>query len=112
MTMKRNPDASYEDSSFPTPSSQTSSQRRRSVVGALGAAGGGIFGGLFNGNDANASSSDGGGSYKSSGPTNEVVKVKNGIKHRRLGGSDIIVSELGLGTQVKNYFHIWLLRDT
>ncbi len=99
MVMNKNSDTSNEDSSFSTPYSQTS-QRRRSVVGTLGAAGGGIFGGLFNGNDANASSSTGGGSYKSSGPTNEVVKVKNGIKHRRLGGSDIVVSELGLGTQV------------
>mmetsp|Transcript_18638 Transcript_18638/g.42594 ORF Transcript_18638/g.42594 Transcript_18638/m.42594 type:complete len:313 (-) Transcript_18638:765-1703(-) len=35
----------------------------------------------------------------SSGSTNEVVRVKNGIKHRRLGSSDIIVSEIGLGTQ-------------
>lgn len=33
------------------------------------------------------------------GPTNEVVKTVNGIKHRRLGGSDIVVSEIGLGTQ-------------
>jgi aryl-alcohol dehydrogenase-like predicted oxidoreductase len=33
------------------------------------------------------------------GPTNEVVKKVQGIKHRRLGGSDIVVSELGLGTQ-------------
>ena len=33
------------------------------------------------------------------GPTNEVVKSINGMKLKRLGGSDIIVSELGLGTQ-------------
>ena len=33
------------------------------------------------------------------GPTNEVVKFVNGIKHKRLGSGDIIVSELGLGTQ-------------
>ena len=33
-------------------------------------------------------------------PTNEVTKiVSGGMKHRRLGGSDISVSELGLGTQ-------------
>ena len=31
--------------------------------------------------------------------TNEIVKVVEGIRHKRLGGSDIIVSELGLGTQ-------------
>lgn len=33
------------------------------------------------------------------GDTNEVVKVVNRIKHRRLGNSDILVSEMGLGTQ-------------
>jgi len=33
------------------------------------------------------------------GPTNQVVRKVNGMKHRRLGGSDIVVSELGLGTQ-------------
>ncbi|KAL7569642.1 hypothetical protein ACA910_008298 [Epithemia clementina (nom. ined.)] len=33
------------------------------------------------------------------GPTNQVIRKVNGIKQRRLGGSDIIVSELGLGTQ-------------
>ena len=38
-------------------------------------------------------------SAASNGPTNEVVKVVNGMKRRRLGGSDIFVSELGLGTQ-------------
>ena len=35
----------------------------------------------------------------SKGPTNQVIRKVNGIKHRRLGGSDIVVSELGLGTQ-------------
>mmetsp|Transcript_11152 Transcript_11152/g.16372 ORF Transcript_11152/g.16372 Transcript_11152/m.16372 type:complete len:486 (-) Transcript_11152:994-2451(-) len=35
----------------------------------------------------------------SKGPTNEIVKTVNGMKHRRLGGSDIVVSELGLGSQ-------------
>jgi len=33
--------------------------------------------------------------YVSNGPTNEVGKVVNGMKRRRLGGSDIFVSELG-----------------
>jgi hypothetical protein len=32
-------------------------------------------------------------------PSNQVIRVVDGIKHRRLGSSDIIVSELGLGTQ-------------
>jgi len=58
--------------------------------------GGGMFGIPFLGGEAAAAAP-----RKSiqGGPTNEVVKVVNGIKHRRLGGSDIIVSELGLGTQ-------------
>jgi len=30
---------------------------------------------------------------------NAVVRVVDGIKHKRLGGSDIVVSELALGTQ-------------
>lgn len=33
------------------------------------------------------------------GYTNEVVRTVDGIRHKRLGGSGIIVSELGLGTQ-------------
>ena len=33
------------------------------------------------------------------GNTNEVVEVVDGIRHKRLGGSGIIVSEVGLGTQ-------------
>jgi hypothetical protein len=33
------------------------------------------------------------------GNTNEVVRTVAGIRHRRLGGGDIIVSEVGLGTQ-------------
>jgi len=69
----------------------------------LGAGGGGILGGIFGGfgggNAANAATPPTGGSYKSAGATNEVVKVVNGMKRRRLGGSDILVSELGLGTQ-------------
>ena len=32
-------------------------------------------------------------------PTNAVVRVVDGIRQKRLGSSDIIVSELGLGTQ-------------
>ena len=35
----------------------------------------------------------------SRGRTNEVVKVVDGMRHRRLGGGDIVVSEFGLGTQ-------------
>ena len=36
----------------------------------------------------------------STGPTNEVVREVNGMRHKRLGAGDIFVSELGLGTQV------------
>ena len=38
-------------------------------------------------------------SYGKSGPTNEVVETVNGIRQKRLGGGNIIVSEVGLGTQ-------------
>ena len=60
-----------------------------------------MFGGVFGTSNSNASSSGAGVRRQSpsKGPTNEVVKVVNGIKHRRLGGSDIVVSEVGLGTQ-------------
>ena len=79
---------------------QKISNRRRSLV--LGA-GGGMFSGFFNSDNnngnANASTPGGEGKFKSKGSTNEVVKVVNGIKHRRLGGSDVVVSEIGLGTQ-------------
>lgn len=33
------------------------------------------------------------------GPTNEVVREVAGIRHKRLGSGDIVVSEMGLGTQ-------------
>ena len=33
------------------------------------------------------------------GATNEVLRVVDGIRTRRLGGGDVAVSELGLGTQ-------------
>ena len=82
--------------------SNSSSNRRNLILSA----GGGLFGGMFsfgdnnNGNIASAAYSESAANKKKSfGPTNEVVKVVNGIKHRRLGGSDIVVSELGLGTQ-------------
>lgn len=77
-----------------------STNRRRSIILASS---GGIFGGLFNPDNGSANAASNGsakqGTYQSKGPTNEIIKVKNGIKHRRLGGSDIAVSEIGLGTQ-------------
>mmetsp|Transcript_4454 Transcript_4454/g.5778 ORF Transcript_4454/g.5778 Transcript_4454/m.5778 type:complete len:464 (+) Transcript_4454:129-1520(+) len=80
-------------------------KRRKLILAGAGV--GGIFGGLFNSNEASASDPTsgsggnraGGKNNKSYGPTNEVVKVVNGIKQRRLGGSGIVVSEIGLGTQ-------------
>lgn len=74
------------------------SKRRNFILSA----GGGIFGGIFSSGDDEqnwASAAENRKPKKSFGPTNEIVKVVNGIKHRRLGGSDIIVSEMGLGTQ-------------
>ena len=85
-------------------SSHLSSTHRRQVLQASG----GMFGLPFlggGGGEANAATPPR--KRGKGGPTNEVVKVVNGIKHRRLGGSDIIVSELGLGTQrwVSNDFN-------
>ena len=88
-----------------TPSSSSSSSSRdntniqdhsrRSVLCSAG-----MFGGFFGSEDTNSNrASAASGPYKSKGSTNEVVKVVNGMKRRRLGGSDILVSELGLGTQ-------------
>jgi aryl-alcohol dehydrogenase-like predicted oxidoreductase len=85
---------SYAFTSMATPGDWTAD--RRAVLQATG----GIFGLPFlgGGNDANANTNNP--TPKSSkGPTNEVVKVVNGMKRRRLGGSDIFVSELGLGAQ-------------
>lgn len=61
----------------------------------------GMFGGFFGGSEktkavTTASSLT---KYKQKGPTNEIVKVVDGMRHKRLGGSDIIVSEVGLGSQ-------------
>ena len=66
--------------------------RRMQAVGGVVMAGEGLFGGLFGGKGAVAATENG-------GRTNEVVRVVNGIKHKRLGGSGIVVSEVGLGTQ-------------
>ena len=83
------------------------SHRRRSLlIAGAGASSSGWFDnifGNFGGNGGidryNADAIGRGDNFRSVGPTNEVVKVVNGMKHRRLGGTDIIVSELGLGTQ-------------
>jgi hypothetical protein len=58
-----------------------------------------LFGGFFGGNQNPASAAKPT-TPGAKGPTNEIGKVaKSGMKMRRLGGSDILVSELGLGTQ-------------
>lgn len=90
-----------------TSSSSSDSNSRRRQLLRVGA--GGMFSGLpFFGSSGNSNSNEaqaagvpddskkkrGGG-----GPTGEVAKVVKGMKHRRLGNSDIFVSELGLGTQ-------------
>jgi diketogulonate reductase-like aldo/keto reductase len=74
-------------------SAQASNARRRRLL-QVGA--GGMFSGLpfFGDNEARGAVRRGRG-----GSTGEVVKVVNGMKHKRLGNSDIFVSELGLGTQ-------------
>ena len=76
---------------------------RVAAVGGGAASGVGLFGSIFGGGGGNKNPNNANAAPKkaprSKGPTNEVVKVVNGMKHRRLGGSDILVSELGLGAQ-------------
>ena len=66
---------------------------------------GGFLGGIFGGDsDPNIVANAATGKAKinnnsGKGPTNEIIKKVNGMNQRRLGGSDILVSELGLGTQ-------------
>lgn len=82
-------------------SSPPLSPRRRQSFTAMGAAGGasGFLSNLFgdgggDGNAANAATT--GNVNGNKGPTNEVIKSVNGMRQRRLGGSDIVVSEMGL----------------
>lgn len=61
-----------------------------------------LLGGFFSNNNkpGNAAVNPPSSSSRSNhGPTNQVVRVVNGMKQRRLGNSDILVSALGLGTQ-------------
>lgn len=83
-----------------TTSSESSSNSRRRQLLRAGA--GGIFSGLpFFGSDNEAKAATPNDKKKGGGggPTGEVVKIVKGMKHKRLGNSDIFVSELGLGTQ-------------
>ena len=97
-------------SAFHTPASTISmttpieSERRRQSVQIMMA--GGLLGGIFGGDGIGSSISSSVANAATSkninggkGPTNEIIKKVNGMNQRRLGGSDIIVSELGLGTQ-------------
>lgn len=75
----------------------SSNNRRRQVLVASS-----LFGGIFG--NGGSSSSAAAANIKTTvpgakGPTNQILKTVNNMKHRRLGGSDIAVSELGLGTQ-------------
>jgi len=114
MAFTPSPSMMVASSSSPSehPPRRPSSRQRRKLIGSIGTAtatavgsGNTIFSGLpFWGNNKKANAAELGGTTASitkggGGPTNEVVKVVNGMKHRRLGNSDIVVSELGLGTQ-------------
>ena len=77
----------------------TSPGRRRSSIMMAGGFLSNLFGDDGNGIISPANASEGVKINSGKGKTNEVVKTVNGMKQRRLGGSDILVSELGLGTQ-------------
>eukprot|EP00956_Cyclotella_meneghiniana_P002424 scaffold2730_cov89-Cyclotella_meneghiniana.AAC.2 len=66
---------------------------------ASGGSSGGLFSNFFGSKDNAANASIGGSINSGKGTTNEVIKTVNGMRQRRLGGSDICVSELGLGSQ-------------
>lgn len=82
--------AAAECEAFPATTTMQMPTNRRNVLVASS-----FFGGMFGGSDEPAKAKLSG----NLGTTNEVTKVVNGMKQRRLGGSDILVSELGLGTQ-------------
>ena len=97
--MAINNDANNHSSSHQLNLSIPSPRRRHMSLMA-----GGFFSGLFGdddsgGNAAYAATNNAKVVNSGKGPTNEVVKTVNGMRQRRLGGSDILVSELGLGTQ-------------
>ena len=99
-------DALITDSSSPSPGvvvNRRAVLHRVAAVGGGAASGVGLIGSIFGGGDGNKNPRNANAAPnkapRSKGPTNEVVKVVNGMKHRRLGGSDILVSELGLGAQ-------------
>ena len=82
--------------SFLDDDTSSSSIQRRSLLTMMAYS---SFFNLFGGNNGNSVANAAGVINAGKGPTNEVIKTVNGMKLRRLGGSDILVSELGLGTQ-------------
>ena len=70
--------------------------KRRSLIMlmASGGSSGGLFSNFFGSKDNAANASIGGSINSGKGTTNEVIKTVNGMRQRRLGGSDICVSEV------------------
>ena len=89
----QNPRQRHATTTMMKPQPSTANNRRRFLLATSGL-GSIFFGGGGNRNEANAAAG-----YKSKGATNEVIRIVDGIRHKRFGGSDIVVSELGLGTQ-------------
>ena len=102
---------SERSTSLHLPPSQARRRHSMTLMLAGGSGGlGGFFSGLFENNSdgtavaaADVPRNERAGTTtivnSGKGPTNEIIKSVNGMRHRRLGGSDIVVSELGLGTQ-------------
>lgn len=61
---------------------------------ASGGSSGGLFSNFFGSKDNSANASIGGSINARKGTTNEVIKTVSGMRQRRLGGSDIYVSEV------------------
>lgn len=72
----------------PAPTGGGPTRRQLAALGSLWPFGG-----------AAARAADGGAAAGASGPTGEVLSTVAGIRQKRLGGGDVVVSELGLGTQ-------------
>lgn len=70
--------------------------QRRSLIMlmASGGSSGGLFSNFFGSKDNSANASIGGSINARKGTTNEVIKTVSGMRQRRLGGSDIYVSEV------------------
>ena len=71
-----------------SPLSERLPSRRRAIATTISTAAGSVLGGV-----------DPAGAANNALKTKDVVKVVDGIRYKKLGGSGILVSELGLGTQ-------------